>query len=176
MELIKTVEARNYIVYAHGIQHDKSPKQILEFLNILNQSNNVLVICGRIRSNSRALINKILAHKKSRYVGNLDKLVLLSLLKNSNGVLITGDKEGVPRIMEEAKFYSLPIITQKQSYLANYDKHFVFKKFAGDMMSDNQKNDINDKNKRIQRNLENLYLRTKLMISIIGGAGVIEPI
>ena len=37
----------------------------------------------------------------------------------------------------------------------------------------NQKNDINDNNKRIQRNLENLYSRTKIMISIIGGAGFI---
>ena len=75
-------------------------------------------------------MTELLNHKKLRYVGNLDKLVLLSLLKNSAGVLITGEKEGVPRILEEAKNFSIPAITTKSEvYLSDYEKKFTFNEF-----------------------------------------------
>lgn len=130
-ELIGLVKAENYILYAHGIQEDKAPEAIIQFLNLINSSDYMLVLCGRIRTQDNGLVNKILQHNKVRYVGNLDKLVILALIKSSRGVLITGENEGVPRILEEAKNFSVTVITpKKQAYLTGYDDVFTYEEFA----------------------------------------------
>ncbi len=46
---------------------------------------------------------KILNHPNVRYIGSVDKIAMLSLLKNSFCLILTGNNEGVPRVFEEAK-------------------------------------------------------------------------
>lgn len=131
VKLIEIVKNSRYVVYAHGIQPDKSPEQLLKFLEALNDKIFLVVICGRIKSSSNKLVQKILNHKKIKYIGNLEKVVLLPLLKSSGGLLITGENEGVPRILQEAKKFSVRVITpKKQAFLSNYDNAFTFEEFA----------------------------------------------
>ena len=154
LELVNIVKNQKYIVYAHGIQKDKSPEQLLKFLKIIEPSNYLVLVCGRIRSHSSVLLTELLNHKKLRYVGNLDKLVLLSLLKNSAGVLITGEKEGVPRILEEAKNFSIPVITTKsEAYLSDYEKKFTFNEFSKSILNEKYKKIVNNDLTKIQDKL-----------------------
>lgn len=154
-EIINFVKEKNYIVYAHGIQKDKAPEQLLNFAKLIENTDYLIVVCGRIRHPNRKLIDKILTHKKIRYVGSLDKLVILCLLKNSGGILITGEKEGVPRIIEEAKNFSIPVIIPKQEiYLKNYTNTFTFEEFANNQPKNRYRKIKNDVQIDIQKNLE----------------------
>ena len=154
-EIVNFVKEENYIVYAHGIQKDKAPEQLLNFAKLIENTDYLIVVCGRIRHPNRNLIGKILAHKKIRYVGSLDKLVILCLLKNSGGILITGKKEGVPRIIEEAKIFSIPIIIQKHEiYLKNYFNTYTFNEFANKQPKNRYQKIKNDGQIDIQKNLE----------------------
>ena len=48
IEHINLVKAGNYLVYAHGIQKDKSPEQVLKrFLNIIDKKNYIVILCGK---------------------------------------------------------------------------------------------------------------------------------
>lgn len=154
IEYINLVKNGNYLVYAHGIQKDKSPEQLLRFLNIIDKKNYVVILCGRIRTHSKTLVDEILGHKKIKYVGNIDKIVMLALLKNSSGILVTGENEGVPRILEEAKNFSIPIISSKpQEYLTNYRKKFTFEEFANKISNEGHKKNKYKNYREIQEKL-----------------------
>ena len=154
-KIIKFVEEENYIVYAHGIQKDKAPELLLKFAKLIENTDYLIVVCGRIRHPNKKLIDKILTHKKIRYVGSLDKLVILCLLKNSGGILITGEKEGVPRIIEESKNFMKPIIIEKpEVYLKNYFNTYTFNEFANNQTKNRYQKIKNDGHIDIQKNLE----------------------
>lgn len=158
-KLIQSVQGKKYLVYAHGIQKDKSPGSILKLLDIINSSEFILIICGRLREKKKGLIKQIINHKNVRYVGSLDKLVILALLKNCYGIVLTGQNEGVPRIFEEAKNFSIPVITEKSEvYLGDYDKKLTFDEFSKKILTARKKKIENKYQTKMQENLKQFII------------------
>lgn len=128
--IIEEVKNNSYLIYAHGLQHDKDPETLLEFLNHANLGGYLTIICGRIRMKNNVLKKKILNHTNVRYIGSVDKIAMLSLLKNAFCLILTGNNEGVPRVFEEAKAFDILVAAAEEyKFLNNYEKHLTFSEF-----------------------------------------------
>ena len=158
-KLIHSVQSKKYLVYAHGIQKDKSPESILKLLDIINSSEFILIICGRLREKKKGLVKQIINHKNVRYVGSLDKLVILALLKSCYAIVLTGRNEGVPRIFEEAKNFSIPVITEKSEvYLGDYEKRLTFDEFANNILTASKEKIEDQYQTKMQENLKQFII------------------
>ncbi len=56
--IIEEVKNNSYLIYAHGLQYDKEPETLLEFLNNANLRGYLTIICGRIRMKNHVLKKK----------------------------------------------------------------------------------------------------------------------